>query len=82
MALFSMGIWVFGNSLSVISRINGKVSVFQFSFSSHPPAHALSSLSFLHPFPLSGLVVDGMLFDFLDDGFLLDFSLEPSQRAL
>jgi hypothetical protein len=56
--------------------------VFQFSLSLHPPAHALSSLGFFHPFPLSGLVVNGMFFDFLDDGFLLDSSFESSQRAL
>jgi hypothetical protein len=65
-----------------MSRKNKKVSVFQFSFSFHPPAHALSGLGFLHSFPLSGFEVDRMLFDFLDDRFLLHSSLEPSQRAL
>jgi hypothetical protein len=56
--------------------------IFQFAFPPHPPPHALAGLSFLHALSLSGLEVHGVLLDFLDDGFLLDPSFEPSESAL
>jgi hypothetical protein len=56
--------------------------VFQIAFPLHSPSHALAGLSFLHAFSLSRLEVYGMLLDLLDDGFLLNPSLEPPESAL
>jgi hypothetical protein len=56
--------------------------IFQFAFPLHPATHALAGLGFLHALSLSGLEVNGMLLDLLDDGFLLDPSLEPPESAL
>jgi hypothetical protein len=52
------------------------ILVFQFAFPAHPPAHPFTGLSFLHPLSLSGLKINGVLLDLLDDSFLLDPSLE------
>jgi hypothetical protein len=52
-------------------------SVFELFFSLQAPPHALPGLGFLHAFSFAGLEIDGVFFDFLDDGFLLDSSLEP-----
>jgi hypothetical protein len=39
-------------------------------------------LGFLHPPPFAGLEVHGVLLDLLDDRFLLDPALEPSEGGL
>jgi len=53
-----------------------KILVFQSSFSSDAPSHPFSSLSVFHSPLFPRLEIDRMLLDFLDDGFLLDFSFE------
>jgi len=55
--------------------------IFEISFSFQASSHALSSLGFLHSSFFAWLVVHRMFFDFLDDGFLLDFSLESFECA-
>jgi hypothetical protein len=63
-------------------RLLGKKrSVFEVFFALHPSAHALASLRFLHPLFLAGLEIDGMLLDFLDDRFLLNFSFKSAEGA-
>jgi len=57
-------------------------SVFEFSLPFQTSPHPLASLSFLHSLSFAGLKIDGVFFDLLDNGFLLDFSFEASKSAL
>jgi hypothetical protein len=58
-----------------------KGSVFEIFLSFHTPAHAFAGLRDLHPLFLAGLEIDGMLLDFLDDRFLLNFSFKSAEGA-
>jgi hypothetical protein len=58
---------------------SGKLSILDVAFPLDAPPHPFPSLGFLHPPPFAGLEVDGVLLDLLDDRFLLDAPLEPSQ---
>ena len=53
--------------------------IIEIPFSSEASSHAFASLGFLHAAFLTGLEINGVLFDFFDDGFLLDFPFEPLQ---
>jgi hypothetical protein len=64
-----------------MTKTNGGL-VLEIPLPFHPTAHAFPGLGLLHPLPLSGLKIHGMLFDFLDDGFLLDPSFKTPQGAL
>jgi hypothetical protein len=77
-----MDAWMFDKSPVYQTWEDRDRLIFQFAFPLHPPPHALAGLSFLHPLSLSGLEVHGVLLDLLDDGFLLDPSLEPPESAL
>ena len=56
--------------------------IFEISFSLHASSHALSSLGVLHASFFAGLVIYRMFFDFLDNSFLLNFSLESLKCTL
>jgi hypothetical protein len=58
-----------------------KFSVFDVALSFDPPSHPLPGLGLLHPFLFAGLEVGRVLFDFLDDRFLLNLSLETPERG-
>src|SRR4030042_4662724 len=73
-----MDAWMFDKSPVYQTWEDRDRLIFQFAFPPHPPPHALAGLSFLHALSLSGLEVHGVLLDFLDDGFPLDPSFEPS----
>jgi hypothetical protein len=64
------------------AEANKEALIFQVALSFHPAAHAFAGLGFLHPLFFSGLEIHGVFLNFLDDGFLLDSSLEPAQGAL
>jgi len=62
-----------------LSHIWGKrkcLVVLEISFSLDPPTHPFAGLGCFHPLFFAGLVVDRMLFDFFDDGFLLNSSFK------
>jgi hypothetical protein len=77
-----MGDWIFDKYPVYRTWENRESLVFEFAFPLHAPPHALAGLSFLHPLSLSGLEVHRVFLDLLDDGFLLDPSLEAPESAL
>jgi len=56
--------------------------IFEFPFSFQASSHAFAGLGILHPSLFAWFVVDGVLLDLFNNGFLLDFSLESFQCAL
>ncbi len=56
--------------------------IFEISFSLQTSSHTLSSLSVLHASFFAGFVIDRMFFDFLDNSFLLNSSLESFKCTL
>jgi len=54
-----------------------RLIIVEFFFPPEASAHALASLGIFHAAFFAGLEIDGVLLDFFDDRFLLDFPLEP-----
>jgi hypothetical protein len=59
-----------------------RLIIFEFPFSFQASSHAFASLSILHTSFFAWFVIDGVLLDLFDYGFLLDFSLESFKCAL
>ena len=57
-------------------------SIFEISVAFHATAHPLASHCLFHAFAFAGLEINGVLFDFFDNRFLLHFPLETLKGAL
>ena len=55
----------------------GCLIIVEFFFSPEASSHTFAGLRIFHAAFFAGLEIDGVLLDFFDDRFLLDFPLEP-----
>jgi hypothetical protein len=68
--------------VEMCGRAEERSSVLEIALTPDATPHPFAGLGRLHALLLAGFVVNGVLLDFLDDRFLLDFPFEPAQGGL
>jgi hypothetical protein len=65
------------NKEDVWKRKADRLIIVEFFFSTEAPSHAFASLGIFHAAFFAGFEIDGVLLDFFDNRFLLNFPFEP-----